>query len=157
MTKDEFLKVLRHSSTISYDFAKNYVLDDLPKEFRYSIQLNVSSDDPNLPQFDIYPEDNDKKVELIDENKVVELLCRKEKVPVWIDIAVECVHKGKTVFRLLCAGRYSDNSEEFYYNYGGTSPFGIKSPNFPIDYVEDNKFKLIPKYKKSFISWLTRN
>ncbi|MCH5716428.1 hypothetical protein [Niabella hibiscisoli] len=142
MTKDDFLKLLRHSSTTAYDFAKNYVIDDLPNNFKYSVILNASSDDHSLTQFDIYPNDNDKQVELIKENEVAELLCRKDKVPVWIDIAVECVYKRNTIFKLLCAGRYSDNPEEFYYTGNGTGPFGVKSPNLPFDYVDGNKFEL---------------
>lgn len=158
MTKDEFLRLLRQSSALSYDFAKEYVLDELPKDFKYTVILNASDDDPKeLPQFDIYPNDNNKKVKLISENKVVDLLCRKGKVPVWIDINVECVFRNKTIFRLLCAGRYSDNVEEFYYQKGGTGSFGIKSPYFPIDYIEGVKFKLKSPYKNSFFNWLTRN
>lgn len=157
MTKDDFLKLLKLSSTMSYDFAKKYVFNQLPNDFKYSVILNASCDDPSLTQFDIYPNDNDKKVELIDENEVVKLLCRKEKVPVWIDISVECVYKKTTIFNLLCAGRYSDNYEEYYYKNDGTGPFGIKSPILPFDYVEGNKFNLNKKYKKSFFSWLTKN
>jgi len=114
MTKDDFLKLLRHSSAIASGFAKNYVLDELPKDFTYSVTLNASSDDPSLTQFDIYPNDNGKIVELVEEKEVIELLCRKDKVPVWIDISVESVYKAKTIFRLLCAGRYSDKLLELH-------------------------------------------
>lgn len=157
MTKDDFLNLLRHSSAIAYDFAKNYVLDELPKDFKYSVNLNASADDPRLTQFDIYPNDNGKIVELVEEKEVIELLCRKDKVPVWIDISVESVHKAKTIFRLLCAGRYTDNENEFYYNNNGTGPFGVKSPNLPIDYIEGKKFRLKAKTKKSIFKWLTSN
>ncbi len=155
MTKDDFLKLLRHSSAVAYDFAKNYVFDELPMDFKYSVTLNASFDNPSLTQFEIYPNDNGKIVELVDEKGVIELLCRKNKVPVWIDISVESVYKGKTIFRLLCAGRYSDNENEFYYNNNGTGPFRIKSPNLPFDYKEGKKFKLKAKTKKSIFSWLT--
>jgi hypothetical protein len=69
-------------------------------------------------------------------------LCRQGKVPVWIDISVESVYKDQTIFRLLCAGRYTDNEEEFYYNKRETAMFGIKSPTMPPNYVEGQKFKL---------------
>ncbi len=154
MTKDEFLKLLRKSSKSSYDFAKRDVTNELPTNFKYSANLNVSCDDPNLSQFDLYPQDDNKKFKLIDENKVVELLCRKNKVPVWIDISVESVHKNKTIFSLDCAGRYSDEEKEFYYNKQGTGPFGIKSPLLPIGYVEGQKFKLKNNYRKSLFTIL---
>lgn len=155
MTKDDFLKHLSHSSTVAHDFAKNYVLDELPMDFKYSVTLNASSDNLNLTQFDIYPNDNGKIIEFVEEKEVIELLCRKDKVPVWIDISVESVYKANTIFRLLCAGRYSDNENELYYNNNGTGPFGVKSPNLAFDYIEGKKYKLKAKTKKSIFSWLT--
>lgn len=159
MTRDYFLQLLRDSSQYSYDFAKRYVTNKLPNDFKYSVNLNSSFDDPTLTQFDMHPEDNGKRIELIDEKEVVDLLCRKHKVPVWIDISVECVHKNKTIFSLDCAGRYSDDEHEFYYNKRGTGPFGIKSPLLPSLDFNDEKFKLKNKYKKSlfniFKKWVT--
>lgn len=35
------------------------------------------------------------------------------KIPVRIDISVECIHQNNTVIRLLCAGRYSDKLKIF--------------------------------------------
>ncbi|MFC0428624.1 hypothetical protein [Chryseobacterium scophthalmum] len=154
MTKDEFLKLLRKSSKSSYDFAKIYVTNKLPTGFKYSADLNISFDDPTLTEFDIYPEDNGKMINLIDENEVVELLCRKGKVPVWIDISVESVYKNKTIFRLDCAGRYSDEEKEFYYNKQGTGPFGIKSPLLPSIDFNGEKFKLKNNYRKSLFTIL---
>lgn len=156
MTKNEFLLLVRKSSMYSYDFAKRYVTDELPKDFRYSVTLNVSCDDPNLTQFDLYPQDDNKKFRLIGESEVVELLCRKDKVPVWIDISVESVHKNKTIFSLYCAGRYSDDEKEFYYNQGGTGVFGIKGPILPIGYKEGQKFKLKNNYSRSLFTILKK-
>ncbi len=150
MTKSEFQTLLSYSSNAALDFARNYVADNLPNNFRYSVRLNVSSDDISLKQFDIYPSDKDKIVDFITADKVIDLLNRNEKVPVWIDISVEHISKKFTVFQLLCAGRYSADENEFYYLKGGTGPFGIKSPTFPIDYVEGIKFNLKPKPKKNF-------
>jgi hypothetical protein len=154
MTNSEFQNLLTYSSNVTLGFAKNYLNDDLPDEFRYSVSLNVSMDDTNLKQFDIYPAENGKIVDFIAAGKVVSLLNRKGKVPVWIDISVAYVHKNFTVFELLCAGRYTDKENEFYYLKGGTGPFGIKSPVLPIDYVEGVKFNLKSKPKKGFFQWL---
>lgn len=155
MNKDEFLNLLRTSTYTCCEFAKNYITDNLLKDFKYIVILNVSTDDPSLLQFDVYPEDSGKKVELIDEKDVEDLLYRNGKIPVWIDISVECIHQNKTVIRLLCAGRYSDKSQDYYYNHHDTvSPFGIKGPVFPIGYVKGEKFRLKNRYKKSFLSRL---
>lgn len=156
MIKTEFLDLLRKSTTECHEFAKNYVTDDLPDRFIYCVSLNASHDDPRLKGFDIYPEDDDRRLKMVKDTDVADLLYRKGKIPVWIDISVECVHRNKTVIQLLCAGRYSDKSEDYYYNYKDTiSPFGIKGPTFPMGYIEGEKFRLKNKYKKSLLSRLT--
>ena len=142
MTREEFLFHLNGASLIALKFAERYVKDKLTTDFRYNVMLNVSSDYKSLTQFDIYPEDTGIiKLDLIDK-EVVELLYRKNKVPVWIDINVLKSSRKSTTFNLLCAGRFTDNKEEFYYNGNGSGPFGIKSPKLPIDFKEGNKFKL---------------
>ncbi len=157
MTNSEFQTLLTHSSNFALDFAKNYVTNNLPNDFKYSVHLNFSTDDISLKQFDIYPSDNNKIVDFITADKVISLLNRKGKVPVWVDISVAYVHKNFTVFQLLCAGRYSSDENEFYYLKGGTGPFGIKSPTFPIDYIEGVKFNLKSKPKRKFFQWLTNH
>lgn len=156
MTKFEFQNLLSHSSNVALDFARTYVTNNFPNDFRYSVRLNASTDDINIKQFDIYPTDNDKIVDFITADTVINLLNRNGKVPVWIDISVEYVHKKFTVFLLLCAGRYSADENEFYYLKSGTGPFGIKSPTLPIDYIEGIKFNLKPKPKKHFFQWLMK-
>jgi len=151
MNKSEFQELLRLSTKLSYNFAENYVLDKLPKIIKYTVKLNISVDDTNLKQFDIYPTDNNKIFELISEKEVVDLLCRNEKIPVWIDISVDSIKGNSTIFELLCAGRYSSNPNEFYYLKGGTGPFGIKSPTLPIDYKQGTKFKLKWRKQKLFL------
>lgn len=145
MTKEEFLILINGASFVSFKFAQQYLKNKLIPEFRYDVHLNVSSDNPKLAQFDIYPEDN-KRIETgLTDKQVRDLIYRYGKVPVWIDIAVHKSDKQITTFKLLCAGRYSDDKKEYYYQQGGTGPFGIKSPNLPIDYKEGQKFKLKTK------------
>ena len=146
--------MLAHASNLSLDLAKRYVADNLPGNFKYSVRLNVSEDDISLKQFDIYPADNDKTVDLITADKVISLLCRNGKVPVWIDISVKHTYEDLTVFELMCAGRYAADEKEFYYLKAGTGPFGIKSPALPIDYMEGVKFNLKARPRKRFFHWL---
>lgn len=147
MEKSEFQVLLIHSSKLACEFAKNYLLEYLPNDFRYTIQLNISFDNPMLKQFDIYPDDNEKIVELATEIETVDLLFRNGKVPVWINICVDTISENCTVLKLLCAGRYSNDNNEFYYLKNGTGPFGIKSPNLPANYIEGVKFNLPVKTK----------
>ncbi len=142
MTREEFLFHLKGASLIALKFAENYVKDKLTTDFKYNVILNASTDDINLAAFDIYPEDTGTIQLDLTDNDVVELLYRKEKVPVWIDINVLKSSRKTTTFNLLCAGRFTNNKEEFYYNRNGSGPFGIKSPKLPMDYKEGKKFKL---------------
>ena len=145
MTKEEFLILINGSSFDSFKFAEQHLKDNLIPEFRYDVFLNVSNDDRSLTQFDIYVEDNERIETGLTDKEVRHLLYRNEKVPVWIDISVHKSDIKITTFKLLCAGRYSDDKEEYYYQSRGTGPFGIKSPNLPIDYKEGEKFKLKTK------------
>ena len=155
MEKPDFHSLLNNSTKLCVDFAENYVLDVLSKNVKYKVLFNVSQDNPDLEQFDIYPKDNNRVVQLVSDAEVVELLYRNGKVPVWIDISVESAHNGFTVIQLLCSGRYSAASNEFYYSKSGTGPFGIKSPTFPPNYKDGTKFKL-KKTKVGFFQWLNQ-
>lgn len=142
MKKEDFLYLLLGASYVALKFAENYVTDPLPTDFRYRVHLNVSHDSPELTQFDMYPADDGKILEALKDIEVAELLCRREKVPVWVDISVASVAHGFTVFELRCAGRYTDDRKEFYYEKGGSGPFGIKSPPLPAGFQEGTKFRL---------------
>jgi hypothetical protein len=88
MNKPDFLFLLLRASYASFKFAKESVKNDLKTEFKYALELNISHDNPELKQFDIYPEDNGKKYFDLTDKEVVEILCQNNKIPVWIDIAV---------------------------------------------------------------------
>lgn len=142
MQEEEFKHLLLSTTDYTKQFALEYIKNELPSENAYNICLSLSHDDPALTQFDSYPQDSGKIIELADVDTVIKTLLRNGKVPVWIDISVTTVQKRKTVLTLLCAGRYSDNNNELYYHQQGTGPFGVKSPNFPIDYIDGKKFWL---------------
>ena len=142
MTKSEFQKYLVKSSLYAFEFAKKYVNDELFTDFKYNLILNMSKDDDCDDKFDLYPEDNGVIKLSLSKNEVIEVLCRKEKVPVWIDINVLKTSQKATIFKLLCSGRYTNIEEELYYYKRGTGPFGIKSPILPNDYIEGEKFYL---------------
>ena len=137
MEKAEFKSLLEKSSINSYEFAKDYLVNDLPKIFKYTLQFN-----------DI------KEAELKSELEVVDLLFRNGEVPVWIDISVDTVYKKFTVFRLLYSDRYSGDIEELYYYKRGTGPFGIKSPNLPLYFKEGDKFDITKRKRDLFFARL---
>ena len=142
MTKEEFLFHLNGASIVALKFAERYVKDKLVTDFRYNVILSATTDDPSLTQFDLYPEDQGIIKLNLSDTEVVDLLYRKNKIPVWIDISVLKSSRKSTTFNLLCAGRYTDDKEEYYYNRNGSGPFGIKSPTLPLNYHEGKKIRL---------------
>lgn len=154
MTKQEFLFHLQGASLVSLKFAERYVKDKLTTDFKYNIIFTPPNIYGNVDQFDFHPEDEGIiKLNLTD-NEVVDLLYRKNKIPVWINISVVKSSRKSTTFNLLCAGRYSKNKEEYYYCDDGFPPFGIKSPTFPIGYREGEKFWLKKRQFTSIIDFI---
>jgi hypothetical protein len=142
MTKQEFLFHLDGASIVALKFAERYVKDKLVTDFKYNILLTDAPANSNLDQFDTYPEE-DGIIKLgLTNNEVVDLLYRKNKIPIWIDINVLESTKEFTTFQLASSGKYSDDKNQYYYTENGSAPFGIKSPTFPIGYVEGEKFWL---------------
>lgn len=141
MTQQEFSFRLKNASFTALDFAERYVSNKLKPNFRYNVIFTFPNHDNNV-KFDIYPEDEGIIKLNLTNIEVIDLLYRKNKVPIWIDINVLKSSRKTTTFNLLCAGRYSDDDDELYYNEDHAGPFGIKSPTFPIGYKEGKKFKL---------------
>jgi hypothetical protein len=142
MNEQEFTRLLRKATNYAYQSAKEYVSNTLIEKFKYDIQLNQSHDISRQEKFAHYPEDNERSYSDLNEKEIVSLLFRSGKIPVWIDINVKAIRKNFTIINLLCAGRYSDDKNEFYYEKRGTGPFSIKSPNLPHDFQERTKFSL---------------
>lgn len=142
MTKIEFKFHLEGASIQAYRFGMKYLSNHLPIQFKYNVELNGSSDNPNLDQFEIYPEDNGIVKKGLSNDQIVDLLYRKGKIPVWIDINICKSNNQETTFNLLCAGRYTNIKSEYYYNHNGSGPFGVKSPILPPNYIEGTKFEI---------------
>ncbi|CAM3712990.1 hypothetical protein [Flavobacterium chungbukense] len=142
MKKEEFLFCLKGASFVALKFAERYVKDKLVTDFKYNVILTVAGNIVGVKQFEIYPEEKDIiKLDLTD-NEVVDLLYRNNKIPIWIDISVLKSSRKSTTFNLLCSGKYSGDKDDYYYNENGSGPFGVKSPNFPLNYKEGKKFRL---------------
>lgn len=125
MKKSDFLFLLLGVSYATYKYSKQHVNKNIVADFKYDVYLNMSFD-TNNEEFMTYPEDNNKSYKDITDKEVIELLCRNNKIPVWIDISVGNKNDNFTVLKLICAGRYSDQSSDYYYNDRGTGPFAIK-------------------------------
>ncbi|RYU91770.1 hypothetical protein [Emticicia agri] len=125
MEKEEFLFLLLGASYAAYRFDIEQKKQNLVANFRYNVLLNSSVDDGT--DVTVYPEDTNIVYNGLTDIEVMNLLCRGNKLPVWIDIYVIKSDRNFTTFELLCAGRYSDKKADYYYHQRGSGPFGIKS------------------------------
>ncbi len=141
-TKQTFLTWLELASFKAINFANTYVKQKLIYEFRYELELNSSCDDRKEPQFDYYPDDDNKVINCNSLEDVAELLMRADRIPVWIDIQASKYSSAFTLLHLICAGRYTCDIDKLYYYDRGVGCFGVKSPNLPIRYKEGTLFKL---------------
>lgn len=142
MRSTDFNLRLAAASFYVTQFALTVVRDKLPFEFRYCAVLNSSHDgNPALDEV-VFPDDNNVIHRDLDAKEVVNLLCRDERVPQWIDIAVAFRGKRHTYLSLDCCGRYHSDDDRLYYYDQGTQPFGIKSPMLPNGYKDGARFRL---------------
>jgi hypothetical protein len=140
MTRERFEQALRRASDASRQFALSVVTNDLPTDYRYVAYLNHSFDENPLEADEtVYPEDPLRVGDLdspLSSVEIVQLLCRADAVPEWIDIAAYRATHRFTVFSLHSCGRFTPNAERLYYADSDLSPFGIKSPVLPPRWTE---------------------
>ncbi len=147
MTRVRFEQALRGASEASRQFALSVVTNDLPMDYRYVAFMNQSFDESPLGADEtVYPDDPLRVGDLdlpLSSAEIVQLLCRDDAVPEWIDISAYRVIDRSTVFSLVCCGRFTPNAERLYYADSDLSPFGIKSPVLPNRWTkEQGRFDL---------------
>ncbi len=140
--KTTFKSWLELATLKSFVFGQSFVKQKLSDKFKFEVQLNQAKDDLAKGDFVLYPEDDNKILFCNDYSEVEEILIRDGRIPAWIDISVYKFTKDYTLFRLICAGRFTDDTKELYYYKWGTGCFGVKSPDLPFGYKEGKKFKL---------------
>lgn len=125
MKKPEFIYLLLGVSYATFKITERIRGINMPSNFKYNVYLNKNFDEDNKTLLASFYEKKEVFYDL-DDKEVAELICKNEEIPIWIDISVEKVSEGYTVFQLLCSERFSDKINEFYYNDRGSGPFGIK-------------------------------
>ncbi len=128
MRRQAFHNQLMSATFQALIFGQKFVKNTLSADVIYLVRLNQSCDDSRSDDEMVYPED-DGRIEVLNSSiDVVELLCRNEECPQWIDISVFGSDKHKTLLKLECCGRFHSDENRMYYFSNGTHPFGIKSP-----------------------------
>jgi len=142
MRKEDFHSQLYAATFSSLRFGQDHVKNRLMSNVRYIVLLNQSFDEGRKKDEVIYPEDEGRIEVNLSDQAVVDLLYREGKCPLWIDISVVGADSDTTLLRLLCCGRYHNETSHMYYYDAGLQPFGIKSPDLPSGWKEGAKFKV---------------
>ena len=148
MDKATFSSRLLEASDLTGDFTVEFASNHIPNSYRYLVSLNQSCDHDLKPEEHVFPHDVDPVAPLTS-GEVVDILCRDNRVPEWIDIWVERVDSEHSYMRLVCCGRFTDNEAYLYHKEAGIPPFSIKSPPLPPRWSkEQGRFDLNsrPKY-----------
>lgn len=138
MNKEIFQDHLTRAADSAVDFARSYVLNELPSQRKFLIHPNQSFDDnPLRADEETYPNDSqpdDQPILFTTAEAVVDYLWRNTKIPEWIDINVGGEDGEHTYLQLLCCGRFTATEELLYHRNGGVPPFSVKSPVLPPGY-----------------------
>ncbi len=136
MHKDDFHMRLTAASYWAWREMQQYVIDKLPPEFRYDLVLRK-----------IGGVEAEKAGACLSATEVVDIVARDGSVPVWIDLMVDRVEKGTTVFSVECSDRRESDESSLYYTWSGSAPFGIKCGHFPKTWLEAELRGVPPKMK----------
>jgi hypothetical protein len=135
MERDVFLGNLLGASARCRASAARFVLDPLPDQFVFWVELNRSYDgDLNAEHEVVFPDDIEKHGERVGPlaaEAVVDLLWRDRRVPEWIDMLVVAADAQATTIELTCCGRFTSRFDFLYYNDTPTPPFGVMGPAIP--------------------------
>lgn len=147
MHKDDFSMRLTAASYWAWRAMQRYVIDRLPPEFRYDLRL---SNEPEKTDYNLRHWD------------VVDKVMKDDKVPMWIDMMVDRVENGKTVFSVECSDRYESDASKLCYTWSGSAPFGVKCGHFPKGWIASDlrgvpsrrKFRLCPTVWNRILDFL---
>ena len=133
----------------AYVFATSMVSETLPPDLRINLALNSSYDgDPLKSDEVVFPNDSDRDSESLVRLTIIDAakeLWRDQRVPEWIDLAVEDCTSELTIIRALCCGRFTKEESNLYHVAEGYPPFHVTGPWLPPgwDSVEkDGRFSI---------------
>ncbi len=125
------------------DFARTFVMEDLPDRLRFRVLLDQSCVGPEAR---LFPEENGRTVHCPDAEAVVDLLYRAGRVPQWIDLTVVGEDAATTIVEVRACGRFVEDDARLYYDsppWGpDQAPFGLKGPTLPVGWVEGQRFSI---------------
>ncbi|MCE9669946.1 hypothetical protein LY474_19285 [Myxococcus stipitatus] len=142
MDKSAFAERLRRAAERARDFARTLVIEPLPDNVLFDVELNCSYDgNPLHPDERVYPEDPTRfpptQRSRLAREDVVELLWREGAAPEWINLTVKSEDGEHTLIELSCCGRFTANEHLLYHEQEGHPPFHVLGPSLPPSYDQE--------------------
>ncbi|MGW4245709.1 hypothetical protein [Nocardia sp. NPDC004722] len=136
MERETLRERLAVAAASARDFARKYVLEDLPAPLVFRVRLNQSFDGhPPASQEARFPEDSgyDRAVALrrCDFDTVVDELWRDGRVPEWVNVTAIGTTGAATLIELVCCGRFTADADRLYHRHEGNPPFHVLGPTLP--------------------------
>lgn len=143
MERRVFGERLERGAARARDFARTFVMEELPDLLRFRVLLNQSYDGHAGPEARLFPEDNGRTVHCADAEAVVDLLYRDGRVPEWVDLTVVGEGVATTIVEVRACGRFVEDDARLYYTRcPDQAPFGVKGPTLPVGWVEGQRFSI---------------
>jgi hypothetical protein len=156
MDRKKFTVHLENSLRALIELTGLYCFNEIAADFKFIIEPNDRV--PHAGMDAVETENlfviNRLAGKIISEEKAVELLCKGNKVPLWINMTIYESKKNLTVVHLLCSRRLREDGE---LNYKALKypPFNILV-NMPPDHlvIKDKKFDVNWENKNSLLAKL---
>jgi hypothetical protein len=156
LDKDRFRRNLEEAAESTIEFARNQVTNTLSSDYKFIIVPDGDETRGGLTD-----EENKRLLARIEEKgtiftteEALERLWSRERVPVFIDIAVHESRKDVTLIQLLTDGRLRKEDKDIYYPEGPIPPFHIclRLPPYQ-DFDTKEKFDVNWHKKPLLIKW----
>lgn len=142
MERETFERHFAQAAGSARDFARGFLLEELPDAMRFRVRLNQSYDAHASAELELYPEDTGRVFADLSAAEVIDVLWRDGLVPQWIDISVIGETGDATRLELIVCGRYIADETRLYYASTPVAPFGVKGPTLPYPHVEGQRFSV---------------
>jgi len=146
MERSLFAQRLDEAAARARDFARNYIIEELPDELRFRVRLNSSCDAHLRGDERVFPGDSAPEVAArlvqVTAAQLVETLWRDGCSPEWVDLSVIGKVEGATLIEVTSCGRFVADDGFLYHQQEGYPPFHVVGPTLPVGWEEGQKFSL---------------
>lgn len=133
----------------SVEFGQEFVLENLPRNVLFNLNLNASYDGNASSEFKLFPEDSDMSTGIrtkgIELDSAIYYLYRDGMVPQWVNLQLAGVTNGSAIVGIDSCGRFTADEELLYHQGEGWPPFHVLGPILPVGYKRGKRFSIFER------------